>query len=301
MTISLTAAAETGLAAAAIAPPDSELLGFDWAGAAWDESHMGTALDLTGYTQTFNQDFADLSAITDGVIGTGPFYAPAYINNTAAQYRSPLDTTPVADTFTISSPSILQIKMQKVGGVWYSGHMQTVNTDGRGFAQTYGYFEAKMAFNKAVGWPAFWLYSQNHLTDTAATTCEIDVVEAYGDNDYAGHHMTVHRHNAYRPQPRHLQADTYHGDYVGMASGTPLATFATPDLFTGAFHRYGVKIDPSLITIYFDGLEMARHPTYPEAKVPLYMLVSLQQQIGFEATSATTYLWVDWVKAWAGP
>jgi hypothetical protein len=72
-------------------------------------------------------------------------------------------------TFTIDTPSVLTIKMQNVDGTWYSGHIQTVNTFGHGFAQQYGYFEAKMAFDKAVGWLAFWLYSQSAYKDTAQT------------------------------------------------------------------------------------------------------------------------------------
>lgn len=284
-----------------LAPPDGESLGtFDWDAADWDASHRGEALDNTGYTEVFNEDFTDLSAITDGVLGAGPLYAPAYINNTLAQWRSPLDTTP-ADTFTISSPSVLQIKMQQVAGTWYSGHLQTVNTQGHGFAQKYGYFEAKMAFNKAVGWHAFWLYSQSRYTDTSATMCEIDVVEAYGDNDYKGNHHTVLRHPAFRPQPRRLQHDKVKSNYVGMDAGIPLTTFASPDLFDGRFHRFGCKKTPTWIIIYFDGLEITRFPNYPDADVPLYMLVSLQMQDAFVGSAVTTYLWVDWIKAWAPP
>lgn len=276
-----------------VEPPDGEgTPGFDWASLAWDESHQGEPLDLTGYTLKFEDDFDDLSTITDGVIGAGPWYAPARPDTSSARFRSPLQTP---NPFSIDAPSVLTITMQEVGRTWFSGHIQTVNTAGEGFAQQYGYFEAKMAFEKAIGWPAFWLYSQNRYKDTAATLCEIDVVEAYGDNDYDGNHMTVHRHAAYRPQPGHLQKSVYKSNYVGMT----FSRFGTNDLFDGVFHRYGCKVTERLIIIYFDGIEVARFPTYPEAKTPLYMLVSLQMQRGFEKQASTTHLHVDWVRAYA--
>ncbi len=258
---------------------------FDWATAAWDESNQGQQLNLTGYTKTFNDDFNSVSTITDGASGAGPWYAPARPDTSLAHFLSPL-ATPV--TFSVDTPGVLTITMQKVGGSWYSGHMQTVNKLRSGFAQRYGYFEAKMAFQKAVSWPAFWLYSQD---PSAPTRSEIDVVEAYGDNDYDGYHMTVHRHTD--------TSDDHKSNYVGLSK---IPAFAPGDMFDGKFHRYGCLVTPHWIVIYFDRLELARFATPPEAKVPLFMLVSLQMQDGFvsQATSPT-HLWVDYVRAWALP
>ena len=97
-------------------------------------------------------------------------------------------------TFSIDTPGVLTITMQKVDTSWYSGHIQTVNKIGEGFAQRYGYFEARMAFEKAVSWPAFWLYTPKAYEGPGQARAEIDVIEAYGDNDYDGYHMAVHRH-----------------------------------------------------------------------------------------------------------
>ena len=59
---------------------------------------------------------------------------------------------------------------------------------------------------------------------------------------------------------------------------------------------------PDWIVVYFDRLELARFPSYPEAKVPLFMLVSLQMQDGFVAQATSpTRLWVDYVRAYALP
>ena len=134
--------------------------------------------------------------------GSGPWYAPARPDTSLAHFLSP-SQTPV--TFSIDTPGVLTITMQKVDTSWYSGHIQTVNKIGEGFAQRYGYFEARMAFEKAVSWPAFWLYTPKPTKGPAQARAEIDVIEAYGDNDYDGYHMAVHR--------RSLESQVHKGNF----------------------------------------------------------------------------------------
>ena len=50
---------------------------FDWESAAWDDSHKGQPLDLKGFRKTFEDNFNSASTITDGVAGSGPWYAPS--------------------------------------------------------------------------------------------------------------------------------------------------------------------------------------------------------------------------------
>jgi beta-glucanase (GH16 family) len=268
-----------------------EPIGFDWAGAAWDGSHKGQPLDLTGYTKTFEDNFDSLSTITDGVTGTGPWYAPARPDTSVAHFLSP-SQTPV--TFSIDTPGVLTITMQKVNTSWYSGHIQTVNNIGNGFAQRYGYFEARMAFEKAVSWPAFWLYTPKAYEGPAQERAEIDVIEAYGDADYDGYHMAVHRHS--------LESGVHKGNYSGLSSTQNMAIWGWNDMFDGQFHRYGCMVTPDWITIYLDGKELSRFPTFPEAKLPLYMRVTLAMQDSFVASATSpTRLRVDYVRAYALP
>ncbi len=44
---------------------------------------------------------------------------------------------------------------------------------------------------------------------------------------------------------------------------------------TDDFHRYGVEVDERETAFFFDGVELRRVPTPPEAHVPLYLLVNL--------------------------
>jgi beta-glucanase (GH16 family) len=263
---------------------------FDWVSAAWNDSHKGEPLDLEGYTKTFEDNFNSLS-ITDGVTGSGPWYAPARPDTSLAHFLSP-SQTPV--TFSIDRLGVLTIKMQKVGTSWYSGHIQTVNNVGDGFAQRYGYFEAKMAFQKAVSWPAFWLYTPKPYEGPGQSRAEIDVIEAYGDSDYDGYHMAVHRHS--------LESEVHKGNYSGLSSPRNTAIWGWNDLFDGSFHRYGCLVTPAWIIIYLDGKEVSRFPTYPEAKLPLFMRITLAMQDEFvERATSPTRLRVDYVRAYALP
>jgi hypothetical protein len=264
---------------------------FDWTSAEWDGSHKGEPLDLAGYTKTFEDNFNSLSTITDGVNGSGPWYAPARPDTSLAHFLSP-SQTPV--TFSIDTPGVLTITMQKVGASWYSGHIQTVNNVGEGFAQRYGYFEAKMAFQKAVSWPAFWLYTPKPDEGPDQARAEIDVIEAYGDNDYDGYHMTVHRHSSW--------GNVSQGNYSGLSSTQNMGIWGWNDMFDGQFHRYGCMVTRNWITIYLDGKELSRFPTFPEAKRPLFMRVTLAMQDEFVARATSpTRLWVDYVRAYALP
>jgi beta-glucanase (GH16 family) len=264
---------------------------FDWDSAAWDDSHKGDPLDLTGYTKTFEDDFDSLATITDGRTGVGPWYAPARPDTSLAHFLSPLEM-PV--TFSIDTPGVLTITMQKIGTSWYSGHIQTVNNVGGGFSQRYGYFEAKMAFQKAVSWPAFWLYTPKPYEAPGQSRAEIDVIEAYGDNDYDGYHMAVHRHS--------LESEVHKSNYSGLSSPKNTAIWGWNDMFDGSFHRYGCLVTPHWIVIYLDGKEVSRFPTFPEAKLPLFMRVTLAMQDEFVAKATSpTRLWLDYVRAYAQP
>jgi hypothetical protein len=268
-----------------------EPVAFDWATAEWDGSHKGQSLDLTGYRKTFVDHFSSLSTITDGATGSGPWYAPARPDTSMAHFLSPTQT-PV--TFSIDTPGVLTITMQKVGTSWYSGHMQTVDNVGEGFAQRYGYFEAKMAFDKAVSWPAFWLYTPKPDEGPGQARAEIDVVEAYGDNDYDGYHMTVHR--------RSLSGNVTKGNYSGLSSAQNMGIWGWNDMFDSQFHRYGCMVTRKWITIYLDRKELSRFPTFPEAKRPLFMRVTLAMQDEFVAKATSpTRLRVDYVRAYARP
>jgi len=67
------------------------------------------------------------------------------------------------------------------------------------------------------------------------------------------------------------------------------------------FHTYGALVEEKDITIYFDGVELWRQKTPPEAKVPLYIMVDLAMGGGWPIDRAVSpsYMYVDYVRAYA--
>jgi hypothetical protein len=233
-------------------------------------------LKLDDYTMTFHDEFDDLS-----VSATGPggrWFTGTKENFGDARFVEQKDGFP----FTVEQ-SILRIEAAKKNGVWCAGILASVDPQGRGFSQKFGYFEMRAKFPASHGmWPAFWLLGQPSLTDKTRPNIEIDVVEHYGVMPNAVH-TTMH---VWHPDGRHWAQ----GNDVFDASG-----------LTDDFHTYGVMIDEANVTWYFDGIEIGKQQTPEEGKVPLYVLVNLAIGGGWPIDEAVSpsYMYVDYVRAYA--
>jgi len=257
---------------------------------AWKKG-VGPALNMAGLVQTFDTTFAtanDLRKITVAG-GGGPWYAPVHADYGSAHFASPLDKV---SPFSIVDGK-LRVRCEQVNGKWQSGHMQTCDFAGSGFAQQRGYFEmrAKMPPAGTMGaWPAFWLYSKANYTDTTKIRAELDVFEYYPGADSRGHHAAVHMRpgTGKKPTLSDLQTEWTTSCYNGLDA-----------LKDGNWHTYGVEITSKWIIIYFDRVELKRIATLPEFDVPLYMLVSLAM-FPDEASKVTAPfdMYVDYVRAW---
>jgi hypothetical protein len=234
-----------------------------FAALAWDTSHRGTRLDMAGYHETFRDDFNSLSI--SGSDGTGTrWFSPARSNFGGAPFKEYV-VPPTQPVRLIANSGQLAIRMEKVGDAYQTAHIQTTNRLGVGWTQALGYFEMNAKFPKGFGtWPAFWLLGLNE------PRIEIDVVEAYGGNDWDGHHATLHL------------ARTYHmKKYTGLAGAKDAATGALlfdathNDMFDGRFHTYGALLDDAAIRIFYDSIELCRFPMTSYFRVPLYMCVTL--------------------------
>jgi beta-glucanase (GH16 family) len=228
---------------------------------AWTEEFAGQPLDLTGYALTFSDDF-DEQSVTDES-SKGPWLAPVHSDVGASTWDAP---KPGGETYAISD-GVLKIRASRDGkGKWHAGNIQTVDRHGRGFAQLYGYFEARMKFPAMPGaWCAFWLKSQAEHWNRTMIRTEIDVVEWYG-GDPTGHHRTIHLRPARLKQFRTPGRLTEHWW---------LSNFSRHDGLAGEWHTYGALITPEQVQVYVDGKEVGRFPTLDEFRTPLYPLVSL--------------------------
>jgi beta-glucanase (GH16 family) len=249
-----------------------------------DESQAGRPVDLSGAVLTFADEF-DRPSIT-GPNGEGPWFAPIHGGFGKAEFLPP---HPSEGPFFFDD-GVLTIRLAKLDGRWTSGIVQSVNAEGEGFTQRYGYFEMRAKFPKGNGiWPAFWLKTVNQFTDQSQTRAEIDIIEAYGANDWSGYHATVHLWPARRPSPGQLREHWYQGCYERVEG----------DMFDGDWHLYGAEVGPEWVTIYYQRREVGRFPTLVEFRRPLFILADLALH-GEEprTTDEPADMQVDYIRVW---
>jgi hypothetical protein len=254
----------------------------------WSEEHAGDVLSLDGYKLTFSEEF-DSNTITDDG-GKGPWFAPVHADVSVTLWDKPSAKT---DVYSVSD-GVLRIRAyQAANGTWHAGSIQTIDSKGKGFAQQYGYFEARMRFPAKPGaWCAFWLKSQVEDWDRTVVRPEIDVVEWYG-GDPKGHHETVHLWPppAQLLKPGQLAKHWYLSNYTGMHS-----------LLDYEWHTHGVLLTPEFVIMYVDRKEVSRFPTLGEFKTPLYPLVSLTlYKQDLDKARPPIDLLVDYVRVYSLP
>jgi len=235
-------------------------------------------LNLDGYHLTFAEEFTEGLDVSAWGPGTRWIAHTPYAGDFGdARFADPEAGFP----FTVEN-GVLRIEARKDGNGWRAGLLSSVDPQGNGFSQQYGYFEMKAKLPKGPGtWPAFWLLGVPALKDRSLTNIEIDVLEHYGVAPNALH-TTVH---LWHPDGRH------------WAEGRP---FVAPGM-TDDFHTYGVLVTADDLVFYFDGVELRRIRTPEEAKVPLYLLVDLALGGGWpiEETPNPSFLYVDYVRAYS--
>lgn len=255
----------------------------------WSEQAASTPLDLAGYHLSFDDEFDRMDIAPDG--GHAKWYAPVHSSFGEAQFEPPGPNGPFK--IVHGGPlglggSALAITATRVGGAWRSGLIETLDSHGRGFAQRYGYFEMRAKLPKGQAtWPAFWLLTQNGLTDPSVTRGEIDVLEQYGSSPEKIH-SSVHLWPAAARNAGGLPNHWYKSEKIPVG-----------DMFSD-FHRYGVMLTPDWVITYYDGRELSRFPMLPQYKTPVYMLVNLTMHARnlAQATSPSVML-VDYVRAYA--
>ena len=103
---------------------------------------------------------------------------------TSATSATPSSPTPRRISPSPPRTAILSIEVRKnADGKWQGGLLASVDPQGNGFSQTYGYFEMRGKLPKGTGtWPAFWLLSVNGIDrkNRPPITVELDVLEQYG-------------------------------------------------------------------------------------------------------------------------
>ena len=242
------------------------------------DSDRPATLNLAGYHLTFDDEFngpLDVSATGPGTKWIA--HTPSFTDFGDAAFANP---DPGSTPFSVKD-GVLTIEARRQEGKWTSGLLSSVDPKGNGFSQQYGYFEMRAKFPEGAGtWPAFWLLSQPSLVDKKRDGVEIDIVEQYGVAD-------------------NLLHTTFHWWFVDKPHAAVADTFNVADM-TRDFHRYGFLWDERQMVWYFDGVEVWRQPTPPEAKAPMYVLVNLALGGGWpiDKTPSPSRMLVDYVRVY---
>jgi beta-glucanase (GH16 family) len=176
---------------------------------------------------------------------------------------------------------------------WRSGAMSSMDrNDASGFAQRFGYFEARMRMPQAGqgAFPAFWLASKSGIPNAGTKGYEIDIIEWFGGNPRQVAH-TVHEWNADGSQGSNTA-----GVWADVPGGDTINTW----------HTYGCLVHPDYIRFYVDGVMTAEFPYNKEYGYdPLYIIINyaLQSPLTSEPyrSHRESSLLVDYVRAWSLP
>lgn len=172
------------------------------------------------------------------------------------------------------------------GEGWYTGAIESNSTNYsgdkvlcKGFAQQYGYFEARCKLPRMYGaWAAFWMMPINNFrgdeVGSGADGSEIDIVESlymYMTDPYYQNSVTHAIHiDGYDETIKSIGSDHYHIE----------------DLYD-EFHVYGVEWTPYEYIFYIDGKETWRTNITPDkneegkeynnvSHVPEYFILSCE-------------------------
>jgi beta-glucanase (GH16 family) len=238
-------------------------------------------LDLTGYKQTFNDDFNSFSSTpqSDGGWQSTIYGARTLSNNGEQQFYS--DSTVGVNPFSAhdGTLTITASPGSNPDGLAYnSGVISTLGD----FSQEYGYFEMTAKLPQGAGmWPGFWLLQSDHSWPP-----ELDILEAFGATNSRGEGGADQAHiNLISTVPGESQGNWVH------VSG---------DIYN-EFHRYGVDWEPDTITYYIDGQEVGKVATPSDMHKPMYMVANLAVGGGWaeNPNGETSSMVIDSIRAYS--
>ena len=213
----------------------------------------------SGYHLTFHDEFTSLHIADQD--GERAFWYTQTIQ--CCMFDTSFPTTPT-HMAGISAPAGqnpyslevdgLHIRLQKTDKGWYSGVLASVDKQGSGFAQQYGYFEMKAKFPAASGaWPAFWLLNAAALRQHAPAG-EIDVVESFM---FAPKYINTTLHDWTPP------------------SKTLIHKLSRVRDLSNGFHTFGLLWTETTMTFSCDGKDLYSMATPAMMKQPYYPIIDL--------------------------
>lgn len=232
-------------------------------------------LDLRGYTLVFDEPFDRLDVSAWGPGTRWIAHTPWAGDFGDAQFVDPGLRSP----FSIDK-GILSITMKQIDGKWTSGLLASIDREGKGFAQTTGYWEMRAKLPSGNGvWPAFWLST---IGKPGQPSPEIDAMEFYGH------------------EPRGYLATTHIWKDGKNIDGKEEHVDVRPGSLSEGYHLYGVKVEKEGVFIYLDRRLMTKFPPHPVYLQPKAVLLNLGAGGGWPITGMpnTSVMQVDYVRAY---
>ena len=244
-------------------------------------AETGDALDASKLQLTFEDRFDRLDISRRGAGTRWSAHTPWDGDFGDARFADPGAAGPF-----FAGPGGLVIEARKQdSGEWTAGLIASVDPEGRGFGQRYGYFEVRAKLPPGPGvWPAFWLDSYVGKS-SPDPSLEIDVLEYYGAFPGAYHSVVTLWPSANEPEKRST-------DHIHMVPSGSLSA---------DFHSYGALVEPDWIVIYRDRREVWRTPTPAEHRHKLMILIDLALGGGWPiaATPSPSRMEVEYVRAYS--
>lgn len=236
-------------------------------------------LSLDGYRMTFSEEFDGADFSIESFFKRWYPHTPWWGDFGDAEFMDPKPGFP----FTVFDGHLRIEARKDETGKWRSGLISSINREGQGFSQKYGYFEVRAKMPPGPGvWPAFWLNS-NMSRESPDPAVEVDVVEYYGQFPKDVHSTVI-------VWPK--------GERKNRAVAN---VHSVPDLrLSEGFHTYGVSVEPDWIIMYLDGEETWRTPTPVEHKYPLMILCNLALGSGWpiDKTQNPSYMFIDYIRVY---
>ena len=172
-------------------------------------------------------------------------------------FRNAAGELPLADPFRSDDQglSIVATKLRPEETARFDGHgyLSGIITTYGQFAQTYGYFEARVQIPAGRGlWPAFWRLPVEFVYPPDPP--ELDVFEVLGDRP-SRVYLTLHSQKLLFRREVQRQLDR-------------------PDL-SAQFHTYGLCWTEAKVTWYLDGAEVFSTGTPADLHKPMFLLLNL--------------------------
>lgn len=238
----------------------------------------GEALDLTGYTQVFCDEFEGDSLDTDAWfyrgngVRRGGFMAPSQIS--------------VSDGNCVITGEYLTDG--DFGEGWYTGMIALTKK------YTYGYFEVRCICNNSDEiWSAFWLQADAPYTPEISRGgvggAELDIFETLSYGDGVNHNsvsQTIH-------------CSGRQGDTSGELNSCALGRFKGKNIYE-EFNTYGLKWTEDEYIFYINGVETVRSSFADGVStVPESVILSMcpPEEITLDKGIKTEFI-IDYVKIW---